>query len=348
MDTKKQRIGILFGGRSAEKEVSLNSGRNIFNIMDRSRFEPIPLFIDAHSRIWKLPIQLIVQNTTKDIEARLAEAERVSYEQLQECIDIAFPVTFGSYGEDGCLQGLLHLLGIPFVGSSVLAAALGQDKAMQRILLGQEKNINLPPYVVLSQAQLKNTTDSLRHRDEVISRFALPLVAKPSRGGSTIGVSMIEHADDWTKAIEEALKYDTRVVIEPWLDGLEFSCVVVEDTTGIRALTPTETVHADRVFTYNEKYMPGASNKITPARVNADQLVAIQAMCVATFKTLGFRGYARIDGFVLRNDGTILITDPNVFSGMAPSSWTFHQAAHENWGPTQWITKLIETVSLKS
>ncbi len=353
MDTKKQRIGIFLGGRSAEKEVSLNSGRNIFNSMDRRAFEPIPLFVDSQSRIWKLPIQLIVQNTTKDIETRLGEAERVSYEQLKDLIDIAFPITFGSYGEDGCLQGLLSLLGIPFVGSPVLAAALGQDKVMQRLLLSQEKNINVPPYIVLSRSDLGDATNSTKHRDDSIARFGLPLVAKPARGGSTIGVSMIESANDWTTAIEEALKYDTQVVIEPWLDGLEFSCVVMEDTSGVRALTPTETVHADRVFTYNEKYMPGASNKITPARVSPEQLTAIQAMCVATFTTLGFRGYARIDGFVLQKEvknyptGTILITDPNVFSGMAPSSWTFHQAAQEGWDPRMWITKLIETVTFK-
>ncbi len=353
MDTKKQRVGILMGGRSAEKEVSLNSGRNIFNSMDRRAFEPIPLFIDYQSRIWKLPIQLVVQNTTKDIEARLGEAERISYEQLVRCIDIAFPITFGSFGEDGCLQGLLTLLGIPFVGSPVLSAALGQDKAMQRVLLQQEKNINVPPYVVYSNKDLYTPEVLIKRRDEVLARFPLPLVAKPARGGSTIGVSVIEHADDWTSAIEEALRYDTRVVIEPWLDGLEFSCIVLEDKNGARALTPTETVHADRLFSYNEKYMPGASNKVTPARVTPDELSSIQAMCVATFNVLGFRGYARIDGFVLRKEmlhypvGTILITDPNVYSGMAPSSWTFHQAAHEGWDPRGWITKLIETVAYR-
>ncbi len=335
----KQRIGVIVGGLSNEREVSLNSGRHIYNIVDRARFDPIPLFLDSQARFWLLPLPLIVQNTTKDIEARLSEAQRIPYETLSTIIDVAFPITFGAYGEDGCLQGLLSLLKIPFVGSDVLAAALGQDKAMQRVLLRQNPTINIPPFVVVDRADTPQEFP-----------FPYPVVLKPARGGSSLGVEVVYTPEDFITALKRVLSYDGRAIIEPMIHGLEFSCIVLEENDAPRALTPTETEHTQEIFTYNEKYMPGGSNKITPARVEPDVLTTIQTMCVETFRTLGFRGYARIDGFVLHEEiknypiGTILITDPNVYSGMSPSSWTFHQAAHENWTPTEFITKLIETV----
>ena len=360
MTDTKQRVGIIFGGKSAEKEVSLNSGRNIFNIMDRARFDPTPIFMDSRAQFWKLPIQLIVQNTTEDIEGRLNEAQRIRYEELKTSINLAFPITFGSYGEDGCLQGLLKLLGIPFVGSDVLGAALGQDKPTQRLLLRGRSTINTPPSLIFTRSQLQAADTTIL--DSAVKLFGFPLVLKPARGGSTIGVSIVDAKEQWDAAVQSTLAHDDRIVVEPWIDGLEFSCVVIETAEGPKALTPTETVHNDRVFSYHEKYMPGAANKITPARVTPEQLGAIQQMCVETFVTLGLRGYARIDGFVLKREiripgdkeiratypvGTILITDPNVYSGMAPSSWAFHQAAQEDWAPTEFITKLIETVGLK-
>ncbi|MBI5134965.1 ATP-grasp domain-containing protein [Candidatus Uhrbacteria bacterium] len=364
---KKIRIGIIFGGKSSEKEVSLNSGRNIYNVMDRGRFEPIPLFMDAQAQFWKLPIQLVVQNTTEDIAARLAEAQRVRFEDLKTIIDLAFPITFGSYGEDGCLQGLLTLLGIPYIGSDVLAAALGQDKSMQRVLMAHQSTINIPPYIVITSTQIQSSPNLA---EQIIALFGLPLVVKPARGGSTIGVEIVDSTGQWGAAVSSALQHDNRIVIEPWITGLEFSCVVMETANGPQALQPTETVHQDRLFSYHEKYMPGAANKITPARVSAARLQEVQHMCVDVFTTLGFKGYARIDGFVLTKElsiqpstskiqdlkfyvpapypaETILITDPNVYSGMAPSSWAFHQAAHEEWGPTEFMTKLIETTNFK-
>lgn len=220
---------------------------------------------------------------------------------------------------------------------------------MQRILLKENPRINTPPYMVTNATDIRLPLP-----------FPFPVVTKPARGGSSLGVEVVKKPEDIHRALEKALEHDSHAIIEPWLNGMEFSCVVMENSGTVRALTPTETVHAQEIFTYNEKYMPGASNKITPARVDAETLKNIQAMCVETFKTLGFSGWSRIDGFVLSEPipytlnpkpfaaGTILITDPNVYSGLSPSSWTFHQAAQENWSPMEFITTLIETVKQKS
>ncbi len=357
---QKLRVGVFLGGKSAEKEVSLNSGRHVFTILDRARFEPITIFMDGHAQLWNIPLMLVLQNTTADIEARLEEAEQLPYESLKERIDIAFLTTFGKYGEDGCLQGLLELLGVPYTGSGVLGASLGTDKAMQRVLMRQNPKINVPPYLIVLN-------------DEQITSYQLPvtsypIVVKPTREGSTIGVTVVHKAEELRIALDTAFQYDAAALVEPYLRGLEFSCVVL-DGNPPEALPPTETLHEDEIFSYHDKYMPGVSKKITPARVSAEKLKEITAMCVETFTTLGLSGYARIDGFVLTEPidvnafgspstglrdyrvmipraeyqaGTILITDPNVFSGMAPSSWTFHQAAAVGMTPTQLLTKIIE------
>lgn len=362
----KLRVGVIFGGKSAEKEVSLNSGRHVFHILDRSRFEPMAIFMDSKARLWNIPLTLVLQNTTTDIETRLTEAERLQYELLKERIDVAFLTTFGKYGEDGCLQGLLELVGVPYTGSGVLGAALGSDKAMQRVLLCQNAKINIPPYVVVPRSLDSARDDGKGNPLTGSGTIQFPVVVKPTREGSTIGVTVVHKPEELQPALEMALQYDTAAVVEPYLHGLEFSCVVL-DGNPPRALPPTETLHKSEIFSYHDKYMPGSSQKITPARLLTEKLAEVQTMCVETFQTLGMRGYARIDGFVLSEQletpnnelpyarsrdvypaGTVLITDPNVFSGMAPSSWTFHQAAAVDMTPTQLLTRIVDSAIEKS
>ena len=132
----KLRVGVILGGMSSEREVSLNSGRNVFDNLDRESYDPRAVFMDGEGRLWIIPWQLISQNTTTDITERLEkEARRISYEGLKEEIDFAFISLHGKYGEDGCLQGLLELLGIPYTGPGVLASALGMDKHIQQRIL---------------------------------------------------------------------------------------------------------------------------------------------------------------------------------------------------------------------
>jgi len=181
------RVGVILGGISSEKEVSLNSGRNVYDSLDRESYKPVPIFMDGAGGLWEIPWQLISQNTTTDITERLGnEARRIPYEKLKEEIDFAFLSLHGKYGEDGCIQGLLELLGIPYTGAGVLASALGMDKHMQQRILESE-GIGVPrSKAVYVKDWQKNQKEIIK---KVTNQIGIPCFTKPSREGSSIGVT---------------------------------------------------------------------------------------------------------------------------------------------------------------
>lgn len=339
---KKLKVGIIFGGNSSESEVSLAGGRNVYNNLDRALFEPVAIYWDKNFSFWKLPEILVIRNTTKEIEERLIlKATKIKYEDLAKEIDLAFLVTHGKFGDDGCIQGLLELLKIPYTGSGVLGAALGMDKIMQRKLLVTSKRINIPAYLAVGKNDWKNNEQSIIK--DIEKKFGLPFVIKPSREGSTIGVRMIKKSATANADFRQSFKYDNTLLIEPYLIGREFSCIVIGNDNEIEALLPTETIHQGEIFTYDEKYLPGAANKVTPMDIDQKVIKEIQQQSILTYKILGCKDYARIDGFVLKEDNRILVTDPNsaASTGLCPSSWTWHQAAAAGYSVREFITKLI-------
>ncbi len=338
----KLRVGIIFGGMSSEKEVSLNSGRNVYDNMDREYYEPVPLFMDHEGRLWLVPWQLISQNTTVDISEHLdREARRIAYEDLKQVIDFAFISLHGKYGDDGCIQGLLELLGIPYTGPGVLASALGMDKHMQQMLL-RNAGIDVPESCVVRRSEWESDKASVIAR--ITGQFHVPFVTKPTREGSSIGVTKIVDVADMGKGISEALKWDNAVLVEEFLDGTEFSCIVLEMDGDAVPLELTEIHPQSDYYTYDDKYMPGRCRKFTPPKNFAPDVVEkIKKEVIRAYHTLGFRSYGRIDGFYLPSSGRVLVTDPNSSSGMAPSSFFFEQAASAGMLPSMIISKLIET-----
>lgn len=341
---EKMRIGIIFGGMSSEKEVSLNSGRNVYDNLDRERYEGIPVFMDVEGALWILPWQLVSQNTTVDIEEHLCkEAKRISYEGLKDEIDFAFISLHGKYGDDGCIQGLLELLGIPYTGPGVLASALGMDKHIQQKIL-KASGIGVPESTIIQEGEWRENRDDTERR--LINFFDFPFVTKPTREGSSIGVTIVKDSGSLGSAIAEALKWDTTVLIEEYLDGTEFSCIIFEEDGELLPLALTEIHPQSEFYTYDDKYMPGRCRKFTPPKnIPANVVEYIKEEAARAFKALGFRSYGRIDGFFLK-DGRVLITDPNSSSGMAPSSFFFEQAACAGMLPSMVISRLIE-ISLK-
>jgi D-alanine-D-alanine ligase len=325
---------------SSEREVSLNSGRNVYDNLDRDRYEPVPIFMDARGSFWVIPWQLISQNTTKDITERLeGEARRISYEGLRDEIDFAFLSLHGKFGEDGCLQGLLELLGIPYTGAGVLASALGMDKHIQQKIL-QSEGIGVPRSVFVTEGEW------LEDRQQVASKITdaigFPCFAKPPREGSSIGVTLVRDEATLVRGIEEAIKWDRAVLVEEFLDGAEFSTIILEENGEYHALEVTEINPHSEYFTYDDKYMPGRCRKFTPPKnIPGEDVEKIKQEAIRAFGALGFRSYGRIDGFYLK-DGRILITDPNSSSGMAPSSFFFEQAASAGMLPAMIISSLIE------
>jgi len=337
---KKLRVGVILGGMSSEREVSLNSGRNVHDNLDRETFVPVPIFMDGEGRLWIISWQLISQNTTTDITERLEkEARRISYEGLREEIDFAFISLHGKYGEDGCLQGLLELLGIPYTGPGVLASALGMDKHLQQTIL-RAAGIGVPESSLIREETWRNDREGVLKT--LRDRFGFPIFTKPPREGSSIGVSLVRDEESLVRGIEEALKWDRAALVEEALDGLEFSSIILEEAGEPHALELTEITPQSDYFTYDDKYMPGRCRKFTPPKnIAPDAVEAIKKEAIRAFQALGFRSYGRIDGFYLK-DGRILITDPNSSSGMAPSSFFFEQAACAGMLPTMIITRLIE------
>ena len=325
---------------SSEKEVSLNSGRNVYDNLDEELYTGVPIFMDGRGRLWLLPWQMISQNTTVDIEERLAaEAMPVAYEELKDLIDFAFLALHGKYGDDGCIQGLLELLGIPYTGPGVLASALGMDKYIQQQLL-RAAGLDVPAAMVVHEQEWY--ADRAAVRERILAKFTLPVFTKPIREGSSVGVTAVRNEADLEGGIEEALRWDRAVLVEEYLEGTEFSCIVLEEQGEARALAVTEIHPQSDFYTYEDKYMPGRCRKFTPPKtIPPEATRRIEAEAVRAFHALGFRSYGRIDGFY-QPDGRVLITDPNSSSGMAPSSFFFEQAAHAGLLPAMIISCLIQ------
>ena len=334
------RVGIILGGMSSEKEVSLNSGRNVYDNLDAEKYEGVPIFMDSDACLWVIPWQLVSQNTTTDISEHLErDARRISYEQLRDEIDFAFISLHGKYGDDGCIQGLLEILGIPYTGPGVLASALGMDKSVQQKIL-RAAGINVPESMVIGEDEWLQ--DNGRVKKKIAETFDIPFVVKPAREGSSMGVTIVRNTDMLEDGMTDAFKLDRYVLVEEYLTGVEFSCIVLEREGRPCILGVTEIHPQSDFYSYDDKYMPGRCSKFTPPRnIPAEVVDRIKADVIKAFETLGFRSYGRIDGFVLE-DGRVLITDPNSSSGMAPSSFFFEQAAEAGMLPSMILSELIE------
>jgi D-alanine--D-alanine ligase len=347
----KVRIGVLMGGMSVEREVSLNSGRTICDHLDNNRYEAVPLFQTHRNRLYILPWNFLYRGKIADFEHRLEqEAQSIAWDDLKTHIDFMYIAQHGRYAEDGCIQGLLEVLNIPYLGSKVFGSAVGMDKSMQKKLLAMH-GIQTPQSITIMPG--KCTVD------EIItalaeSDLAFPLIVKPAHEGSSFGVTAVykqeELADAITKAMHVTPEEPQPVLLEEKIEGMEFTCVTLVDpeTGNVLALPPTElTINAGHdVLDYEHKYMPGYAQKYTPARCSDASIKKIQETCLQVMKALQFSTISRIDGF-LTNDGSVVIIDPNTLCGMSPSSFFFNQAAQLNMSHTDIINYLI-TSELKN
>ncbi len=335
---QRTRVGIVMGGLSSEKEVSLESGRNIFSKIDRRKYEPIPIFMDSRAALWEIPVKLLMRNSTSDIEEDLAEeAKPISYETLKTGVDVVFLGLHGKYGEDGCMQGLLELLGIPYTGSGVLASAIGMDKYVCRRIL-EIARIDVPRTIPISRRRWDMEKSSVEQ--EIVGEIGFPCVVKPCREGCSTAVKKVVAAEGISDAVENAFQWDNLVLVEEFLTGMEITCGVL-GVDAPEALIPSETIPTDDVLSLQDKFLYGQGENKTPARLPAEQIEKIQERAVATFRALNLKGYARIDMFV-RTDGRIAVLEPNTLPGMTPSTVLFHQAAASGMTQTDLIDRIIQ------
>jgi D-alanine-D-alanine ligase len=336
--TPKCRVGIIMGGLSSEKEVSLESGRNIFSKIDRGKYAPVPIFMDSHALLWEIPLKLLMRNSTRDIEEDLeAEATHIPYESLKERIDVVCLGLHGKYGEDGCMQGLLELLKIPYTGSGVLASAIGMDKYVsRRILTGS--GIDVPRTIPVQKKRWE--TESKDITEDIARNIGFPCVIKPSREGCSTAVKKVVSAEGIPEALENAFLWDSMALVEEFISGTEVTCGVL-GSQNPEALIPSETIATEDILSLEDKFLYGQGENKTPPRLPEEQIEKIRETAVAAFQALNLKGYARIDMFLL-NDGRVTVLEPNTLPGMTPSTVLFHQAAALGITPANLIDRIIE------
>lgn len=333
--TRKIQLGILFGGRSAEHEVSIQSARNIIEALDKDKYDLTLIGIDKDGG-WYLneTTRFLLESQTPELlklnEARqgLALLPGGSGHQLVKTadmsqlptLDVAFPVLHGTYGEDGAVQGLLKMAGIPCVGSGILGSAVGMDKDVMKRLL-REAGIPTPRFVVLHASQRAEI--SLETVLEELGGY--PLFVKPANLGSSVGIHKIKSAADWEPALEDAFGFDHKLVIEAGLNCREIECSVLGNETP-RASLPGEVIVQAEFYSYEAKYISedGARLEI-PAHLPPEQISEIQRLAVETFRCLNCEGLARVD-FFLTPDNQLYVNEINTLPGftrisMYPKLW---------------------------
>lgn len=336
----KLRVAVLFGGRSAEHEISLLSARFVIESLDRTKYEPVLVGIDKSGR-WSLQDEAQFLLGSRD--ARLVKLNQGTPGVLLPPhpaegnasllrsdagaglgIDVIFPVLHGPMGEDGTVQGLLELSGLPYVGAGVLGSAVGMDKdVMKRLLL--QAGLPILPYQTLRRAEWRASPDAVLAR---LHALGFPQFVKPANLGSSVGVSRVKSEADLQLALEQAFEFDDKLVIEAGLEHpREVECAVLGGDAP-RASVPGEITidHPDGYYSYAAKYVDGSGVETRiPAQLTPAQAEAVQRLALATFQTLECDGLARVDLFLDRS-GALYVNEINTLPGftevsMFPKLW---------------------------
>ncbi|WP_406863360.1 D-alanine--D-alanine ligase family protein [Streptomyces sp. HUAS MG47] len=339
---RKPRVAVVFGGRSSEHAISVVTAGAVLSAIDRDKYDVLPIGITTDGR-WALtadaPERMAIADRRLPSVAELAESETGGVvlpvdpadrevvltepgtvpKALGE-VDVVFPMLHGPYGEDGTLQGLLELSGVPYVGAGVLASAVGQDKEyMKRVFV----SFGLPvgPYVVVRPREWEQNPAAARKKIvEFAADHGWPLFVKPARGGSSVGITKVDDLAGLDEAIEEARRYDPKVIVESLIRGREIECGVLEFEDGPRASVPAEIppVTDHDFYDFEAKYIDSASG-LVPAPIGHDATAEVQRLAVAAYEAVSCEGLVRAD-FFLTEDGDFVINEINTMPGFTPIS----------------------------
>ena len=329
----RTRLAVVFGGRSTEHAISCISAGSILAAVDRDRYDVVAVGITPEGH-WVLapadPALLALSGrelpAVKDGQAVALPGDPtagglVALEDgagLLGSVDVVFPVLHGPYGEDGTLQGLLELAGVPYVGSGVLASAAAMDKAVARVLLA---SAGIPVTSAVTVRAARWHADRAGVVDEVRA-LGLPVFVKPARGGSSIGISKVRDLADLPTAVELALGCDPKVLVEAMVEGREVECGILEDAAGRpQASVPAEVVVVGdyEFYDFEAKYLDAATELHVPADLPAPVTERLQAMARAAYDALDCAGLARVDFFV-RPDGGLTVNEVNTMPGFTATS----------------------------
>jgi D-alanine-D-alanine ligase len=340
--SRKPRVAVVFGGRSSEHAISVVTAGAVLAAIDREKYEVLPIGITTDGR-WALtadePERMAIENRRLPSVSELADTttggvllplepgnREVTYQEpgsvpkaLGE-VDVVFPVLHGPYGEDGTLQGLLEMSGVPYVGAGVLASAVGMDKEyMKRVFA----SFGLPvgPYETIRPRDWQADPGAARKRIvDLAGEHGWPLFVKPARAGSSMGITKVDDIGGLDEAIAEAQRHDPKVVVESMLSGREIECGVLEFEDGPRASVPAEIppVSAHDFYDFEAKYIDSASG-IVPAPLTPEETARVQELAVAAFEAASCEGLVRAD-FFRTADGEFVINEINTMPGFTPIS----------------------------
>ena len=330
---KKIRVALLFGGKSAEHEISLVSARNVFHAMDRDKYDVLAVAIDKQGRWFVDPGAALLRDAKIAKVAAGSAARRVavlpgdtgtplvraSSGKTLAGVDVIFPVLHGPFGEDGTIQGLVKLTGAPFVGAGVLGSAVGMDKDVMKRLL-RDAQILIAKFLVFE----RRDKDAIGF-GKVTKALGLPLFVKPANLGSSVGISKVSRRSEFAGAIDKAFRYDRKIIIEEGVQGREIECSVLGNEKPIASL-PGEIVVQRDFYSYDAKYLDDKGARLEiPARLSRALVKKFQKTAVRAYRALCCEGMARVD-FFLRPSGEVLVNEINTIPGfteisMYPKMW---------------------------
>ena len=309
------RVAVLSGGRSSEHDVSLASARSVVAALDARRYDVVPVAIGRDGR-WELPGAGRPALLDPGRGEALVPAGGNGVTAGVGALDVVFPVLHGPFGEDGTVQGLCEMLGLPYVGSGVLGSALAMDKHASKAVL-RDAGLRVADSVVLSLD--RQPADDPAVRRLVEERFPYPVFVKPARLGSSVGISKVHGPDELEPALRLAYAHDPKVLVEEFVRGRELECGVLGNDDPI-ASPVGEVVSAAEWYDYDAKYGPGGSELVVPADVAPAAADAVQAMALEAFRVCDCAGMARIDCF-LPDDGTPVLNEINTIPGFTSTSY---------------------------
>ncbi|MBP8645540.1 MAG: D-alanine--D-alanine ligase [Syntrophobacteraceae bacterium] len=308
MTARKLTVALLAGGKSSEREVSLKSGEQVFQALDKDRYE-------------------VLRYDPRDDLPRLAEDARK--------IDVALIILHGRMGEDGTVQGFLDLLGIPYQGSGVLGSAIAMNKILSKQIYTQA-GLNVAPYGILDRRDRESGFHQVRE-------LGFPVVVKPEHEGSSIGLSIVSREEDLPKALETAWEFDVRCMVEKYVRGIEITGGVLGNEE-LQALPLVEIIPGEghAFFDYQAKYMPGASREICPARISPELTSMAQDFAKRAHRALHCRGYSRTDMIISEETNEIFVLETNTIPGMTRTSLLPQAAAAAGISFSNLLDRLID------
>src|SRR5579862_8747462 len=294
--TMALRVAVLYGGRSGEHEISLRSAEAIVAALDPGKYE----------------VQRILITKDGHWETRAISPEPGG----NPGIDVVFPVLHGTFGEDGTVQGLLELAGLPYVGAGVLGSAVAMDKEVTKRLL-RERGLPVAEFVVLARGEY--------NLEDICSRLPFPMFVKPANLGSSVGISKVKTCEELGPALKFAEEFDRKILVERGITGREFECAVLGNRDPIAAI-PCEILPSREFYDYEDKYILGTSKTVLPADLTPDQTREVQRLAVACYQAVHCEGMARVDFLLETATGKFYINEPNTIPGftsisMYPKMW---------------------------